>query len=47
MLFELARAYKLAGKADDQKKALTQIVEQHAESQFATEARAELAKIKG
>jgi len=47
MLFELARAYKLAGKADEATKTLTQIVEQHAESQFATEARTELAKIKG
>lgn len=47
MLFELARAYKLAGKTEEAKKTLNQIVEQHADSQFATEARAELAKTKG
>jgi tetratricopeptide (TPR) repeat protein len=46
LLFELARAYKLAGKTEDARKTLNQIVEQHADSQFATEARAELAKIK-
>jgi tetratricopeptide (TPR) repeat protein len=45
MLFELARAYKLAGKTEDAKKTLNQIVEKHAESQFATEARTELAKM--
>ena len=37
MLMELARAYKLAGKTDDARKTLTQIVEQHADSQYATE----------
>ena len=47
LLFELARAYKLAGKPEDAKKTLNQIVEQHAESPFATEAKAELAKVKG
>ena len=47
LLFELARAYKLAGKTEDAKKTLNQIVEQHADSQFATEAKAELAKTKG
>lgn len=47
LLFELARAYRLAGKTDDARKTLNQIVEQHAESQFATEAKAELAKMKG
>lgn len=47
LLFELARAYKLAGKTEDAKKTLNQIVEQHADSQFATEAKAELAKMKG
>jgi tetratricopeptide (TPR) repeat protein len=46
LLFELARAYKLAGKTEDARKTLNQIVEQHADSQFATEARAELAKMK-
>jgi hypothetical protein len=46
MLLELARAYRLAGKNDDARKTLTQIVEQHADSPFATEAKAELEKIK-
>lgn len=47
MLMELARAYKLAGKNDDARKTLTQIVEQHADTQYATDARAEIAKLKG
>jgi tetratricopeptide (TPR) repeat protein len=47
MLLELARAYKLAGKSDDARKTLTQIVEQHADSPFASEAKTELEKIKG
>ncbi len=47
MLMELARAYRLAGKTDDARKTLTQIVEQHADSPFASEAKAELEKIKG
>jgi tetratricopeptide (TPR) repeat protein len=47
MLMELARAYKLAGKNDDARKTLTQIVEQHADTQYASEARAELEKLKG
>jgi len=47
LLFELARAYKLAGKPEDAKKTLTQIVEQHADSPFAAEAKVELAKVQG
>ena len=47
MLLELARAYRLAGKHEDARKTLTQIVEQHADSPFASEARTELEKIKG
>lgn len=47
MLMELARAYRLAGKPEDARKTLTQIVEQHADSPLATEAKAEIAKIKG
>ena len=47
MLLELARAYRLAGKNDDARKTLTQIVEQHAESPFVSEAKTELEKIKG
>jgi TolA-binding protein len=46
MLMELARAYRLAGKTDDARKTLTEIVEQHADSPFASEAKAELEKIK-
>jgi tetratricopeptide (TPR) repeat protein len=46
VLMELARAYKLAGKTEDQRKTLTQIVEQHADSPYAAEARAELERIK-
>jgi len=46
LLLELARAYKLAGKNEDARKTLNQIVEQHAESPFAAEAKTELEKIK-
>jgi predicted negative regulator of RcsB-dependent stress response len=45
MMMELARAYKLAGKNDDAKKTLNQIVEQHGDSPFAAEARQELDKL--
>jgi len=47
ILLELARAYRVAGKAEDARKTLNQIVEQHAESPFAAEARKELEKISG
>jgi tetratricopeptide (TPR) repeat protein len=47
MLLELARAYRLAGKNDDARKTLTQIVEQHADSPFVTEAKQELDKLQG
>lgn len=47
MLLELARAYRLAGKNDDAKKTLNQIVEQHADSPFVTEAKQELDKLQG
>jgi len=46
VLMELARAYKLAGKTEDARKTLTQIVEQHAESPYAAEARSEIEKLK-
>jgi predicted negative regulator of RcsB-dependent stress response len=46
MLMELARAYKLAGKSEDARKTLTQVVEQHADSPYAQEARAEIDKLK-
>ena len=47
VLMELARAYRGAGKVDDARKTLNEIVEKHAESPFAAEARAELDKLKG
>jgi tetratricopeptide (TPR) repeat protein len=47
VLMELARAYKLAGKTEDARKTFTQIVEQHAETQYAGEARTEIEKLKG
>lgn len=46
VLMELARAYKLAGKTEDARKTLTQIVEQHADSPYASEARAEMERLK-
>lgn len=46
VLFELARAYRGAGKTDDARKTLNEIVEKHAESPFAAEARTELDKLK-
>lgn len=46
MLMELARAYKLAGQKDNAQKTFTQIVEQHADSPYAQEARAEIEKLK-
>lgn len=45
VLMELARAYKLAGKTDDARKTYTQVVEQHADTPYATEARTELEKL--
>ena len=47
MLLELARAYRLAGKTEDARKTLNQIVEQHADSPFVSEAKSELEKLKG
>jgi tetratricopeptide (TPR) repeat protein len=47
LLFELARAYRLAGKTEDAKKTLNQIVDQHKESPFAAEAKTEIEKMKG
>ena len=47
VLMELARAYRLAGKTDDARKTLTQVIEQHADSQYASEAKVELEKLKG
>jgi tetratricopeptide (TPR) repeat protein len=47
LLMELARAYKQAGKMEDARKTLTQIVEQHADTPFADEAKQEIEKLKG
>jgi tetratricopeptide (TPR) repeat protein len=47
VLMELARAYRLAGNTEEARKTLTVVVEQHADSQYATEAKAELEKLKG
>jgi hypothetical protein len=47
LLLELARAYKVAGKTDEAKKTLNQIVEQHADSPSAAAAKQELEKISG
>jgi tetratricopeptide (TPR) repeat protein len=46
VLMELARAYRLAGKTEDARKTLNQVVEQHADSQYAGDARSELEKLK-
>jgi FimV-like protein len=46
VLMELAKAYRASGKTDDARKTLTEIVEKHAESPFAAEARTELDKLK-
>lgn len=47
VLMELARAYRLAGKTDDARKTLTQVVEKHADSPLAADAKTELEKLKG
>lgn len=47
VLMELARAYRSAGKTDDARKTFNEIVEKHADSPFAGEARSELEKLKG
>lgn len=46
VLMELAHAYRAAGKVEDARKTLNEIVEKHADSPFAADARAELEKIK-
>jgi len=47
VLMELARAYRLAGKSEDARKTWTQVVEKHADSPLAADAKAELDKSKG
>ncbi|MGE0363884.1 MAG: tol-pal system YbgF family protein [Vicinamibacterales bacterium] len=46
VLMELAKAYRASGKVEDARKTLNEIVEKHAESPFAAEARTELDKLK-
>ena len=46
VLMELARAYRLAGKTEDARKTLTQVVEKHADSPLAADAKNELDKLK-
>lgn len=46
LLMELARAYRLAGQTEDARKTLTQVVEQHADSPYAAEAKTEIEKLK-
>jgi FimV-like protein len=45
VLLQLARAYRAAGKTEDARKTLNQIVEQHGDSPFAATAREELEKL--
>ena len=45
VLMELARAYRLAGNTAEARKTLTQVIEQHADSQYASEAKTELEKL--
>jgi tetratricopeptide (TPR) repeat protein len=47
LLFELARAYKLAGKTEDARKTWNEVVEKHADSPYVSEAKTELERIKG
>jgi tetratricopeptide (TPR) repeat protein len=45
LLLELARAYKVAGKTEDAKKTLNEIVEKHADSPLVSTAKQELEKL--
>jgi tetratricopeptide (TPR) repeat protein len=45
VLMELARAYRLAGNTGEARKTLQQVIEQHAESVYATEAKAEIERL--
>lgn len=46
VLMELARTYRASGQIDEARKTLTEIVEKHADSPFAAEARSEIDKLK-
>jgi tetratricopeptide (TPR) repeat protein len=45
VLMELARAYRLAGNTEEARKTLTLVIEQHADSLYASEAKTELEKL--
>jgi tetratricopeptide (TPR) repeat protein len=45
VLMELARAYRLAGNTAEARKTLQQVIEQHADSVYATEAKTEIEKL--
>jgi TolA-binding protein len=47
ILMELARAYVQKGNKDEARKTFTQIVDQHPDSPYSQEARAELENLKG
>jgi TolA-binding protein len=47
VLMELARAYALKGDTEEARKAFTQIIDQHPDSPYTPEARAELENLKG
>lgn len=47
ILMEMARAYLQKGNTDDARKTFTQVVDQHADSPYAAEARRELDNLKG
>jgi TolA-binding protein len=47
ILMELARAYAQKGNKDEARKTFTQIVDQHPDSPYTAEARAELENLKG
>lgn len=47
VLLQLAHAYRGAGNVEDARKTFTEIVEKHAESPLASEARTQLEKLKG
>jgi hypothetical protein len=46
VLMELARAYRASGKTDDARKTFMEIVEKHADSPYAADARTEIDKLK-
>jgi tetratricopeptide (TPR) repeat protein len=47
ILIQLARAYKAKGNAEEARKTLTELVDQHPASPYSAEARSELETLKG